>query len=734
MACIIQEVIVSVFCDKCRYKNRDTAKFCKSCGADIIATEVDGTLQKNVILDNRYKIVRLLKSGGMGAVYQALDGRFDDTLCAVKEMLDLTAKPEEKKYFVDRFKKEALILHNLRHANLPVVKDYFIEAGRYYLVMDFIEGRDLETILKEDEEKGLPPDMVVKWAIQILDVLDYLHNQNPPVIYRDLKPSNVMLNSDGVIKLIDFGIARTVTPGTEATMTGIGTPVYAPKEILMGKPEKRSDIYSLGATMHSLLTGIIPAVPGDFLPLRKYKPNISGELENIIMKSLSINLDDRYSSAGEMRLALEKISVEKSSVSDSSPLKTLKSASTPYTPTVRSVDSAAAEKSSDSTSEDYIPTTISSSPSSSNDYVPTTPQNLSGKTKKKKSFLSMIIIALSIMFFIFIGGITGFYLFISSNYEEAAVCYSKAIELFDSILKKDSDDKEQEAEPSPTTFSTTVPTISPAISPTVLPAPSPIISPTISPTVLPAPSPIISGSDFTSPSGIKLVYIGGGTFEMGSDSDDEQPIHTVEVSSFYIGKYEVTNNEYKKFNPSHNGSSSQENYPVESVNWYDAVNYCNWLSMQEGLDLCYSGLGDDIILDISKNGYRLPTEAEWEYACRSGSDSAYYWGNTMDGAYCWYDENSGDTFCPVGERIPNSYGLYDMSGNVWEWCWDWYGETYYSDSPYDNPVGPVSGSERIGRGGDWSGGADDCRSARRYDFHPGFVGDVLGFRLVRSGP
>ena len=299
---------MAIFCEKCGYQNSNSAKFCRGCGGEVIATASDGTLSTGVVLDNRYEIKRLIKSGGMGAVYEGIDRRFENRPCAVKEMLNLSSKPEEQEYFIDRFKKEALILHDLKHPNLPSVKDHFVEGGRYYLVMEYIEGKDLDSVMRSYGIEGVPEDLVIKWAKEILSVLSYLHNQSPPIVYRDLKPANVMLRiSDERLFLIDFGIARTMTPGTDSTKTGIGTPVFAPKELLMGKPEIRSDIYCMGATMHCLLTGMVPVMPGDFSPVRTHKPYVSGALDDIVMCALSMNPEDRYQSAEHMKGALENM-------------------------------------------------------------------------------------------------------------------------------------------------------------------------------------------------------------------------------------------------------------------------------------------------------------------------------------------------------------------------------------------------------------------------------------------
>ena len=296
-----------IFCDKCGFQNSNSARYCKSCGEDIVATSASGTLMAGVILDERYEIKRLIKSGGMGSVYEALDNRFDKTPCAVKEMLNFSASPQNQQYLIDRFSKEAKILNNLRHPNLPVVKDYFVHSGRYYLVMDYIEGEDLETVMKK--YKGVPQEYVITWAIEILDALNYLHNQSPPVIYRDLKPPNIMIrHSDRRAMLIDFGIARTLDTEGQNTMTIVGTPVFAPEELIAGKPEPRTDLYSLGATMHCLLTCTVPQRPFEFPSLKEFNLNVSHELEDIIMCSLSRKPSDRYVNAKQMKDALEKLS------------------------------------------------------------------------------------------------------------------------------------------------------------------------------------------------------------------------------------------------------------------------------------------------------------------------------------------------------------------------------------------------------------------------------------------
>jgi len=211
-----------------------------------------------------------------------------------------------------------------------------------------------------------------------------------------------------------------------------------------------------------------------------------------------------------------------------------------------------------------------------------------------------------------------------------------------------------------------------------------------------------------------MVYIEGGTFQMGSNDcgSSAKPVHKVTVSSFYMGKYTVTNREYCKYVPSHENPG--DNLPVVQVSQEDGVDYCNWLSEKTG------------------HSYRLPSEAEWEYACRAGSTTKYYWGDKMESSYCWYIGNSGKHIHPAGEKKPNMWNLYDMSGNVWEWCSDFYGN--YPSGSVINPAGPDTGFFYIFRGGDWNGLALGCRSAYR---NYGIQHDrckYIGFRIVRSQP
>jgi formylglycine-generating enzyme required for sulfatase activity len=243
-----------------------------------------------------------------------------------------------------------------------------------------------------------------------------------------------------------------------------------------------------------------------------------------------------------------------------------------------------------------------------------------------------------------------------------------------------------------------------------------------------------------------FVFVEGGTFQMGSNngSDNEKPVHTVTITGFYMGKYEVTQKEWTAVMGSNPSRFKGDNLPVERVSWFDAVEYCNRLSERERLTPAYtiSGLENNrtVRWNRNANGYRLPTEAEWEYAARGGNGSPgnyiYAGSNTVD-EVAWYSGNSGESTQDVGTRKPNGLGLYDMSGNVKEWCWDWYDANYYRNSPQNDPIGPgarpSSESHRVVRGGGWYFSAGGSNAAYRdHDYPGGQGGFTLGFRVARN--
>lgn len=254
--------------------------------------------------------------------------------------------------------------------------------------------------------------------------------------------------------------------------------------------------------------------------------------------------------------------------------------------------------------------------------------------------------------------------------------------------------------------------------------------------------------DDKAPAGMKLIPAKDSTFRMGvSNFNDSQQVSF--TKDFYMDSTEVTQKQYDDLmTATYSGYSSPswserygigDNHPAYNVNWYDAALYCNARSKEAGRDTVYRYLSinftpgnncelSGLVIDLSKNGFRLPTEAEWEYACRAGTTTSFYWGNDWDDAYGWEYDNSGGVTHVVAGKSPNNFGLYDMSGNLWEWCNDWYGN--YSNSAITDPTGAIHGSDRVRRGGSWYDSASCLRSGYRNDGSPGAVSMKFGFRVV----
>lgn len=268
----------------------------------------DNILPKGTVLQSRYEINKVLGVGGMGAVYLAQDLRFTGVTrwCAIKEMISSTPDPQARRLAVQSFMREANLLVQLSHSGIPQIYDFFSESVRSYLVMEYIEGEDLEDVL--DKTEGiLEEKRVLDWAVQMCDVLIYLHGQKPAIIFRDLKPSNIMLRpNNNKIALIDFGIAKAFEAGQKGTM--IGTEGYSPPEQYKGVAEPRGDIYALGATLHHLLTKRDPRLEPPFTfheePPHLLNAALSEAADALIMKALEYDMDKRFPSAQTMKEAL----------------------------------------------------------------------------------------------------------------------------------------------------------------------------------------------------------------------------------------------------------------------------------------------------------------------------------------------------------------------------------------------------------------------------------------------
>jgi len=267
-------------------------------------------LEAGTVLNGRYEVVRRIGGGGMGAVYLAKDRNLGDAPRAVKEMIESHLDPAQHEKAIGDFKRESLLLTALEHPSIPTIYDYFYDeaSGRFYLVMKYISGGDLASRMRAAIGGRIDEKTVAQWGMEVADVLEYLHSRPKPIIYRDLKPANLMIDGNtGRIMLIDFGIARWVSQ-QEKGVTAVGTMGYAPPELFSGRVQPASDVYSLGATMFHLLTGSDPQdnplLIFDFSKNprpRQIAPSLSSEIEAILMRSVEYKPEDRFRTAGDMR-------------------------------------------------------------------------------------------------------------------------------------------------------------------------------------------------------------------------------------------------------------------------------------------------------------------------------------------------------------------------------------------------------------------------------------------------
>ncbi len=313
-----------LYCANCGAANPLHANFCPICGQSVNIQPQSATrslerssdtyasiARVNRLLKKRYRVVSQLGSGGYGRVYKAMDTEFANRLVAIKEMLQHGLNEQEIAEVTEAFKRESLMLATLTHSNLPSIYDYFTEEGRYYLVMSFIEGGTLDDYV---QKKGgaLPVEKVLQIGIQLATVLSFLHTRKPPIIFRDLKPSNVMRTPDGQIYLIDFGIARHFKQGKVKDTAILGSPGYAaPEQYGRSQTSPQTDIYSLGALLHYLLTGLDPSLtPFVHQPLDL--PTYP-QFAALIMCMLELDMKKRPMSMGNIKRELQRIMAGRSS-------------------------------------------------------------------------------------------------------------------------------------------------------------------------------------------------------------------------------------------------------------------------------------------------------------------------------------------------------------------------------------------------------------------------------------
>lgn len=567
-----------------------------------------------------------------------------------------------------KFEKEAIRLYGLDNKHIVKVHDLFEENGTVYYFMDYIDGQSLAEIvntkgpMSEKDALGIFRQILEALAVvhaqndpMMSDELPSTSNQNKKMLHLDIKPANIMLDKAGNAWLIDFGSSKQIDDaGSLTTDSGFTlSKDYAPMELIGGVKDRIgpwTDLYELGGTLYYLLTGS--------------KPPTSSELSMEGEQSFKFPSGISSSTCSLIRwmMALSP-SNRPRSVTDV--IQRIAG-----TGTTGGTETKKPEPESEKPEEPERPTTapdddetILKTSESVDDSTILNPSEPGSGEKPKITPAPSTATSAS-------GGpsVKNIWIAIALIFGTVGIVYG-GMYLIDSRGKSVGSKTDKDA----------------------------IIKNLIN----------------------NMVYVSGGTFTMGATSeqgsdafDDEKPAHQVTVSSYSIGKYEVTQEEWEAVmgnNPSYFKGAKR---PVENVSWNDCQDFIRKLNAMTG------------------KKFRLPTEAEWEYAARGGNNSRKYKyaGSSTIGSVAWYDVNSNSKTHNVGSKAANELGLYDMSGNVWEWCQDWSGS--YSSGSQTNPTGPSSGSLRVYRGGSWGSYEGDCRVSGRYGRSPGFRNYGIGLRLA----
>ena len=782
---------------------------------------------KALILGN-YTILDKIGAGGMGQVFKAEHRRMH-RLVAIKMLpSDLTKDATA----LARFEREVTAAAKLRHPNIVAADDADEANGVHFLVMEHVEGKDLSVLVKKNGTFSVAK--AVNYILQAARGLEFAHSKG--VIHRDIKPANLLLGNDGVLKILDMGLARLDHPGgdtaTQAELTGtgavMGTVDYmAPEQALNTKhADHRADIYSLGITLWYLIAGK-SAYDGETLmeklmahqmkpipSLKDIQASVPDSVQAIFSKMVAKKKEDRYQSMTEVIADLERCQASLSSSN-----ATVKTSSSP------------------DCQESEMTAAFGNRLLQSIPLPEPEPEVKSGSMFSRPALLGLLaagLLGVVILAAVLIkmqtkdgtlivevdqpdavvqvldsegkveisqkGGVGKITINVDAGKHRLKV-EKDGFAVFGQEFELEKGGKKE---------------ITAKLEPNQ-PAQVAVVSGTVEPASPASPPPIAKapfdaaqahayqaawakhlGTKVESKNsvGMTLVLIPPGEFLMGSTPEqialgvkiaqdaklkpsswewgrivDEGPQHHVTLTNPYLlGKTEVTIGQFKAFvevrkyvteaeqfgfgnslattldasiTPGQKkmtwltpGYAVTMDFPVTQVTWGDAVQFCNWLSSREKLNPCYAKDGTATgswILAAEGNGYRLPTEAEWEYACRAGTSTQFSFGDdpAQLEQFGWYEKNSNESAWPVGLKLPNAFSLFDMHGNVSEWCHDLYARDYYSTSPLNNPINAVPNSDHVVRGGTWWINPIPCRSAFRDHSTPKNRTNNRGFRVVR---
>jgi formylglycine-generating enzyme required for sulfatase activity len=678
---------------------------------------------------NRYRIECEIGEGGMGVVYLGHD-QVREKAVAIKVLRNILSRDPGS---VKRLLVEANLSMELTHPNIVRVHNFESGESLKFIVMEYIVG---ETLARRLAENGpLDEAEARQIAIEICKGLEHAHEKK--IVHRDLKPGNILLGRDGSVKIADFGIAR-VCRESLSRLTSQGTPgtlAYMSPEQLDGETSERSDLYSVGVILYEMISGNPPFNGEPYVhKIKNVAPKplegISPALNEIVLRCLSKNPDTRFASIRNLREELDGTAEKRRSEEarrrleeeernrkeaeaarkqadaheaglrqreqeeQNERLSALKSRAEQafnnqqYEEAIRCWEGALSQSPADSAIRGNIAYAKSLLVQKKQE---TSAQPVPHPARSKNNSAKILAVAAVVIGLV----VFGTWIYQQANKESG---HRTSTDL-QRTAALPAEQPQQTAEP--------------------VPPPRSQVEPDRYPKEESNKSSAIAEVTRTRSGmnnlGMEFVSIEPGSFEMGSYSgfDEEKPVHRVTISRrFQMQITEVTQGQWEAVmgsNPSYFKNCGKD-CPVEQVSWNDAKVFI-------------------VRLNERNDGwlYRLPTEAEWEYAARAGTTGQFA-GNLDDMA--WYDANSGNTTHPVSQKQANAWGLYDMHGNVWEWVEDWYG--HYPSGAATDPKGPSSGSARVCRGGSWFNGAGSCRSELRNISAPDDRGNDLGFRLVRT--
>lgn len=750
-------------CPDCNAELKSGALECENCGWTSPelseAQKKETTLNFKSALSSKYEIVESLGKGEICTVYRAIDRKFNKEV-ALEILPPHLAQNQE---YVDLFHSVAKAAAELSHPNISKIFDEGCENGIHFIAVEFLEGTDLHTMIMW---KGrLEPEEAVDIIVPVTEALAYAHGKG--IIHKDIRSSNVIVTDTGRPVLTDFWIDHSVRgTGTSQTTKVLGALEYMSPEQAEGRELNRSsNIYCLGIVLYEALTGKVPFSGGNPfvtvnkiinsspVPPRQISPSVPTWLEEIVLKCLAKKPQDRFATGAELARALLRskypnvVPLPASSTENKTSSEAKSTARRPETSKRISAQRSSTFSRGDSVVQPAI--------SSDHDLIP--PSKIEKSTGRlgarsiAQRLIPLAIIVTLLCIFVLArwglwqtgkdgltpnppdkNGSTSATLNNPTNVPKPLPSHGQsALE----PIGSNTTSAETESQNLPTPAATTTQK-NMATNEVNLPQPKvpekrqgvPSISngrrevPTI--TTKPISPPVVSNPQNII-GNIHWIFVQGGSFQMGgNDYNYTKPIHAVHVASFYMSATEITFDQYDKYcdatktkKPSDNGWG-RGNMPVINVSWNDAVAYCRWVSDQAGTTV------------------RLPTEAEYEYAAHGGNRShgfVYSGANNVD-AVAWYSSNSQGKSHEVGTKTPNELGIFDLSGNVWEWCEDWYHQNY-ENAPGDGHAWNIEDQYnpyRVVRGGSASGAAYCSAVSFRFFLLPYFRDNVIGFRCVQE--